>query len=422
MAKESKEKIRLLIVDDIPETVENLKKLLYFEQDIEVVGSANTGEQAIELSKNLRPDIVLMDINLPDLDGIQAAEQITAAAPGIQIIMMSVQSEADYLRRSMLAGAREFLTKPFSSDELVTAIRRVYELRPRVVAPPSPAVAPPGAGVMVAPIPEKLGPVLVIYSPKGGTGASTLAVNLAVALAEETKQKVALVDGNLQFGDLGVLLNLRPDRTIADLAPQMEGLDIETVETVLQPHPSGIRVLLAPPRPEMADLVAPEQVRRILTLLQREYSFVVVDTWSLLHDLTLSIMDLAQKIILVITPDIPAIKNAKLFFDVIEALGYGPEKVMLVLNRSNLRSAIPEQDIAASIKHSIAARIPNDEVAVLTAANQGVPLLTSQRGNPVSRSIQALAKQLKEEFVTAQSKAAAQAGTARSPSLLRQTR
>ncbi|MBI2845858.1 MAG: response regulator [Chloroflexi bacterium] len=419
MAEETKEKIRLLIVDDIPETIENLKKLLYFEPDIEVVGSANNGQQAIESSKSLRPDIVLMDINLPDLDGIQAAEQITAAAPRTQIIMMSVQSEADYLRRSMLAGAREFLTKPFSSDELITAIRRVYELRPRVVAT-TPTITPPGVGVMVAPIPEKLGQILLIYSPKGGTGASTLAVNLSIALAEETKEKVALVDGNLQFGDLGVLLNLRPDRTIADLSTQIEGLDIEMVETAMQPHPSGIRVLLAPPRPEMADLVTPEHVRRILSLLQRQYSFVVVDTWSLLHDLTLSVMDLAQKIILVITPDIPAIKNAKLFFDVIEALGYGAEKVMLILNRSNLRSAIPEQDIAASIKHPVAARIPNDEVAVLTASNQGVPLLTSQRGNPVSRGIQILAKQLKDEFAL-KIKAEA-AGAARSPGLIRQTR
>ncbi len=120
------DQIRVLIVDDIPETRDHLTKLLGFETDIEVVGAAASGREAIEMAKELTPDVVLMDINMPDMDGIAATERLSAEVPTAAVVMMSVQGEADYLRRSMLAGAREFLVKPFSSDELTASIRQVY--------------------------------------------------------------------------------------------------------------------------------------------------------------------------------------------------------------------------------------------------------------------------------------------------------
>ncbi len=120
------DRIRVLIVDDIPETRDHLTKLLSFESDIEVVGAAASGAEALELAASLNPDIVLMDINMPGMDGIATTEQLSSRVPTAAIVMMSVQGEADYLRRSMLAGAREFLVKPFSSDELVTSIRQVH--------------------------------------------------------------------------------------------------------------------------------------------------------------------------------------------------------------------------------------------------------------------------------------------------------
>jgi pilus assembly protein CpaE len=128
MNQPSPDKISLLIVDDIPETRDNLRKLLYFEPDIEIAGLASNGREAIQAAKALQPNIILMDINMPDMDGIAASEEIGRVAPVTQVIMMSVQSEADYLRRSMLAGAMDFLTKPFTSEELVSSIRRVYTM------------------------------------------------------------------------------------------------------------------------------------------------------------------------------------------------------------------------------------------------------------------------------------------------------
>src|SRR5580704_17571766 len=134
--------IRILIVDDIPSTRDNLQKLLGFEDDIEVCGSAGDGKEAIDQAHKLRPDIILMDVNMPSMDGIQATEQLAQELPTSPVIIMSVQGERDYLRRAMQAGAREFLIKPFSHDELVAAVRRVYQLeQKKTVAAPAQAVA-----------------------------------------------------------------------------------------------------------------------------------------------------------------------------------------------------------------------------------------------------------------------------------------
>jgi pilus assembly protein CpaE len=387
-------KIRVLIVDDIPETRENLRKLLFFETDIEVVGAATSGEEGISMAGELKPDIVLMDINMPGIDGITASEAITQQVPYTQIVMMSVQGEADYLRRSMLAGAREFLIKPFSSDELVSSIRRVYELgASRRQSMPSVAPAGPGRVDQERP-PEEQGKIVAVFSPKGGVGCSTVAINLAIALHQAEGRQVALVDSSLQFGDVAVLLNLQASRTIADLAPHIDELDQELLDHVLLAHHSGIKALLAPPRPEMADLVAPGVLNTILEKLRRLYDYIVIDTPSTLADLTLTVLDVADRIILITTPDIPAIKNAKLFFEVTEALEYPSGKTILVLNKADRHTNIRAEDIQASIKYPVAAQIPLDERTAMAAANQGVPYMLIAHTSPLAQATMTLGRHL----------------------------
>src|SRR5947209_5415284 len=236
------DQIRVLIVDDIPETRDHLTKLLGFEADIEVIGAASSGGEALDLATRLQPDVVLMDINMPDMDGISATERLSSQVPTASVVMMSVQGEADYLRRSMLAGAREFLVKPFSSDELTASIRQVY-VRDREKASRIVAAAP-----VAVPAADVDGEVIAVFSPKGGVGRTTMAVNLAVAAAQELGKKVCLVDASFQFGDVGVLLNLNPkSKSIADLVPELESGELDSIDTFIINHTTGIRVLLAPP-------------------------------------------------------------------------------------------------------------------------------------------------------------------------------
>jgi pilus assembly protein CpaE len=401
------EKIRVLIVDDIPETRENLRKLLYFENDIEVVAAASSGEEGIEFSKEYHPDIVLMDINMPGVDGISASEAIAREAPSTQVIMMSVQSEADYLRRSMLAGARDFLTKPFTGDELVSTIRRVYQMgesRRRAM----PAIQPAAAGSAAAAAPlQAAGKLIAVFAPKGGVGCTTLAVNLAIAIhrAVRGKESVLLVDASLQFGDIAVMLDLRPTHSIADVTTQIEDMDNAMIETAITPHSTGIKVLLSPPRPEMADMVTADHLERIMAQLKRQYDYIIVDTWTSLHDTVLTILDAADLIVLPTTPDISSLRNVRLFFEVTEQLGYPSEKMVLVLNKSDRRSGIRANDIQESLKHTVIAEVPLDDAAALMSVNRGVPFVVSDPARPISQAIIRLAQNLLETWAAAEAAA-----------------
>jgi pilus assembly protein CpaE len=390
-----KDKIRLLIVDDIPETRENLRKLLFFESDIDVVGAATNGEEGIQMALELQPDIVLMDINMPGVDGITASERISQQIPFCQIIMMSVQGEADYLRRSMLAGAREFLIKPFSSDELVSSIRRVYQLgATRRQAMPSMGQVAAGTSATTSATPQEKGKIVTVFSAKGGVGCSTIAVNVAIALQQNAASKVALVDTSLQFGDIGVLLNLYASRTIADLVTHVDELDNELINDIFIAHSSGVKALLAPPRPEVADTVTPAIVVDVLDRLRNMFDIIIVDTSSMLDDLVLSVLDISDKIIVVTTPEIPAIKNAKLLFEVTEALEYERERIMFILNKVDKRINIRAEDIEANIKYKLEAQLPLDERSVTTAVNQGVPYVLGDKNSLLTQATVALSTHL----------------------------
>jgi len=389
------DKIRVLIVDDIPETRENLKKLLFFEQDIEVVGTASSGNEAIQLAAELKPDIVLMDINMPDMDGITATRLIMEKVPGTQMIMMSVQGEMSYVRESMRAGAREFLIKPFTSDELVTSLRRVYDLRPLIAAAPlggATGLASAGSG-QVRP-PE--GRVITVFSAKGGAGCSTIATNLACAVKVEHNVKVALWDTSFQFGDIGVMLNMQPTRTIVDIMPQINDLDEELLNGAMLIHSSGIRVLLAPPEPQYADSIRVNHLESIIEVMKRMYDFIIIDTCTSLYDQVLTVLDAADRIVLLLTPEIPAVKNTRLYFDIAERLNYPPEKNMLVLNKWDRRSGIRPERLQGAFNHPLDGVIPLDERTVLSSVNQGTPFVLSYKTAPISQGVFDLAKKLLE--------------------------
>lgn len=212
------EKFRVLIVDDIAETRENIRKLLQFESDIDVVAVARTGREAIQLTQEVNPDVVLMDINMPDMDGIAATEIIRQKMPSVQVVVLSVQGDQNYMRKAMLVGARDFLTKPPMPDELVAAIRRAGKMAREERAKNAQAyvAAPVGANFNAAAGSNAQGKVIMFYSPKGGTGTTTLAVNVAVALCNE-ETRVVIVDASLQFGDVALFLNEQGKNTILDL-------------------------------------------------------------------------------------------------------------------------------------------------------------------------------------------------------------
>ena len=404
------EKIRVMIVDDIVDTRDQLEKLLFFEKDIEVISKASNGREAVALAKQLRPDVILMDINMPDMDGIAATEAIMTQDPTVQVIIMSVQGETDYLRRAMLAGAREFLTKPISADDLYKSIRHVHKLastRPRVAN----VATGGGSASAVAGDNGAEGQIIAVFSPKGGVGTSVVAANLAVAIRQQTNKKVALVDANVIFGDLTVILNLRSDKTIIELAQRVDELDRELLNDVLATHTSQIKVLLAPPDPQRGELVSSDHIRTILEAMRREFDYIVVDTPASFQDRSLAVLDMATRIVTLMTLELHCIRNIKLFLEVADLLEYPHEKVMLVLNKASNRPGIKADDVEKNIQRKISMQIGDATQDMIFSINQGVPLMIGKPTHQVARDIGALARE-----VTAVAKPAAVGAAASSAS------
>jgi pilus assembly protein CpaE len=393
---ESGEKIRILVVDDNPDTRSHVSRLLYFEDDMEVIGQAIHGRQGIEMAAEFRPHIVLMDINMPDMDGIAATEQMSVKAPYSQVIIMTVQAEQHYMKKAMAAGAREFQPKPFTSEELVGCVRRVYKASSSIYQQLEAAheaearLAAQSASVVAA---EDKGEtrVIAVYSPKGGIGTSTVAANLSVAI-QQRYGDVALMDADLQFGDILVHLNTRPSRTMSDLVLD-DGFDLELLPDVLLPHSSGLKLLLAPPQPQFADAVTPEMIRGLIKSLKSEFRAVVVDTNNRLDDKTMAVLDNADYILLLTTPELPAIKSAKLFLELFEQLELDLDRIGVVINSANMVGGIPPYKIEKILKIQRAHQIPYDP-RILLAVNRGTVLTQQEPNTPSAQAIIQLAEEV----------------------------
>jgi pilus assembly protein CpaE len=386
--------IKVLIVDDIPSTLDNLQKLLSFEPDIQVVGTATNGKEAIDLSKKNAPDIVLMDVNMPIMDGIQATEILAQEIPNSPVIIMSVQGERDYLRRAMQSGAREFLIKPFSGDELIASIRRVYQLEQKkesFMAKGPAATAAGGAAPTEAARPRgDQSQVIFFYSGKGGVGKSLIAANLAVSMAKETKARVALVDLDLQFGDIGVLLNLDHSQGVTDLVENIEHMDPDFIREVMVEGPFGVKVLLSPISPELADLVTVDHIRKIFAEMRKIFDFIVVDSGTHLGEINLEVLDHADRIVVVTSLSIPAIKDTKLALKIFDSLSVSPDRVILLLNKSDAHSEFNKESVEANLRFPITAQIPNDAKLVINSINRGNPFVTTHPESEISQRIREL--------------------------------
>jgi pilus assembly protein CpaE len=382
--------IRLLIVDDMAETAQNVQKLLHFEKDIRVVGIASSGRDAIQKADQLRPDVILMDINLRDMDGVEVAEVIGRQISTC-IVMMSVQADPEIFSQAMSVGARGYLVKPFTSEKLVRTIRRAVENFP----PPGPTGSYSASGGGGG---GGLRKIIAVYSPKGGAGTSVLAANLAIALQQATQKSVVLVDANLQNGDSHVLLNINTSASIDELREAgVGGIDQEIVEgTVIKHADSEIGLLRAPLSPESAELFTSDATKAILTALRDHFDYVVVDTGSSFSEATLTVLEEADVIATLTTLEVTTIHRVSQFFQLAERVNISLSKVRLVCNRVETYYGIRPNQVESQLRRRFFAQIPEDEKLVVASINRGVPFIVSQKAAPISRAIHTLAGRLVE--------------------------
>lgn len=375
-------KIRILVVDDSEQTRENINAIFNWEEGVEIIGEATNGVEAVEMTRDLRPDIILMDINMPQMDGIKAAKTITDEGLEGSIIIMSIQGEKEYIKKAMSAGARDYVIKPFGVNELIETINRAYDIdqvrRKRYTAPT------PAAKVQTK--------VISVFSTKGGVGKTTLATNLAVSIAT-MKKKVALLDFDLQFGDVAICLNLYVKNTITELIKDINNLEHEgdLIEEYFLTHYSGAKVLAAPIRPENAEYVNAEHIKKIIEVLRGRYDYIVIDTAQGFDDTVIAALDASDTVMYVSTLDLPSIKNTKNGLEVMKTLNYSNEKVRIIVNKSNEGFGIKNSDFKSALNIDIWTVIPDDLAGVTVSVNNGHPIVAHRKTSNVAKRINKLA-------------------------------
>lgn len=409
----NKNEISILLVDDIPETRENIKKLLAFEQDLKVIGSAGTGREGVEMARQLRPDVIIMDINMPDMDGLQATALINKTVPTSAVIIMSVQNDADYMRRAMLAGARDFLTKPINMDELYNTVRNVHRNHEAVrmqykAMAENQTLDLSGGSKPKAGTGERAGHIITVYSPQGGVGTTSVAINLASGLMGQNV-RVLLVDADLQFGDVAAFLNLKANTSIANLAEDVNDLDLDLAEHIIMTHDSGLKVLAGPVSPEDAEPLRelPSGAATIVERIAERYDFVIVDTSSAMDDVNLNLFDRSSKIVLVGAPTLIAVKNLRLALDLFTRMEYSSSRIPLVLNRmvddkKGRSGTFPLDKIEGYLRHKVLATIPAvEERLMLNAINRGIPVIAADRDQSKApiRQFLDMAELIRREFM-----------------------
>ena len=389
-APDGSKKIRVLIVDDVEETRRNIERLLLLEDDIDVAGHAGSGEEAVQKAGQLLPDVILMDINMPGMNGIEAAQAITERLPGLSVVMISVQGELEYLKRAMAAGARDYLIKPFSSDELVQTVRRAFRFKEQTC---SPAVAKENRLRERRP-----GFSVAVFSPKGGVGKTLIAANLALALAQKHSCRVIIVDLALASGDACTLYNVRPSLSMGELVVEMgtRRLDEAVLDKFICRGPYGVDLLAAPLRAEYAETVEEGHVKEVLKVLRGLYDYIIIDTAAGYGEVNLAAFDAARLILLVTTLDIPAIKNTKTALDVLGSLGH-LAKTRVVVNRLGEEYGLRPEDVEKTLNTPVLAKLPADIKTAASSVNYGLPLYQSAPGTRLAAAVGELARMVAGE-------------------------
>ena len=379
-------KIKILIADDIEETRNVIKKILNLEKEqFEVVGEAENGEKVLELIPKARPDIVLMDINMPLVNGLEATEKISEEYPWVIVIILSVQGENEYLKKAMFSGAKEYIIKPFHFNELTKTIKATYEkYKPREINNERDKNL------------SKDAKVITFFSSKGGVGKSIIALNASIVLSKIQDSKILLLDMDLLFGDIAMLVNQCNPKTILDVIDDGQLDSYVNIKPYLYKYNESLDMLFAPLKPEAAEYVSKDSVEKMMKILQKYYDFIVIDTGINFNDITLYLLDYAQTILFVTTSEIVSLKNAKLGLGVMKSLGYDKGKLELIINKFTTSYGINRTELEEAFEGDVFTLIPEDEKTVNLSVNRGQPFCANARYNKlkVGNSIKLMCEKL----------------------------
>jgi pilus assembly protein CpaE len=389
--------VRILVVDADP-TVQRALGYALAQAGYEVI-SASEGPGALRLARTERPALVLLAGNLPGVDGFTVVTRLRledGPSTHTPVILLLAEGEAEQRGKALRSGADDYLIKPFHPAELMARMRSLLSR----FAPADTLIPTGRATAATTPATRRREParVILFYGAKGGVGTTTIAINTAIALHKELGQRVCLIDANLQFGDHRVFLDLGLDRkSIVELATAGV-FDIEFIRQVLVKHESGIDLLLAPPSPETAELVTSEHLPEVIAQLTNEFDYIVLDVDKRLDEINLRIMDVATTIFVVMTADLPCLKNVRLVLETISHLGYSEDKVRLILNRSNAFTGINVKNAESALKRRVDFQLINEYRSAIGALNSGAPFMYTKADSVLGKNVLEFVKAMDKDI------------------------
>ncbi len=356
--------------------------------EFDLVDVLQPSEDLIRDIRSANANIVLVDHQVGPDSFLDVIDDIGSQLPEVAIIAIIPSNDSIIAQQVMLAGARAFLIHPFTQVNLLSVMRRVRDLESRRISTAA-SLARKGPGQV-----EQL-KTIVVYSPRGGVGCTTVATNLAISLHEKTDQRVLLVGGKLFFGHLGIMLNIRTTNTIADLIPHSTHMDDSLVYDVVSLHASGIYVLVDPFDIQVAQGIRPQDLYNVIQGLQRLFDVIIIDVGNSLTDNTVTLMDMADRILIVTTPDFASLHDTTRFTQITKSLAYPQEKLFYILNRTDMPGGVKTKDVLPVLNAEFFP-IPDGGPNVLRSINRGIPLVLRYPRNPATQAIQKLANQFTE--------------------------
>jgi pilus assembly protein CpaE len=378
--------INVLLVTGRDPVSDWLIATLRSESGVVLVGAMSTLDRAVSLIGQRKIDMILLDSAVPDAKQIDRLQAIAAMPLSPAVILLVTPSEMPFVQQALFAGARGFLLKPFTHQQLTDSLRQTFTILTQQRQLVSSSVSLQSR--------EESAEIVVMFSPKGGVGRTSIAANLAIALRQETRKPVTLVDGDLRFGDVDIAVNLMARKSVADLLAYVNELEAPLIESVLTEHSSGIRVLLAPPYFDPALEVDEGRLAHVIkSLASVQAGYVIVDAPADLGESTLNLLDIAQRVLLVTTGSVASLRATKRFLELTRKMDYPDHKIMLVV--SNYRKEdIALEDVERHLSWAVSAAVPSDSAVMALALNQGQPIVSRDRNHPISKSILKLARQL----------------------------
>ncbi len=376
----------ILLVSNNEALISITRQTLAKENEFYIIDKQIIPDTILPAIAETQPDIILLDFGFQAHHFFNLVDKIASEYPMCAVVVILPEQEMINSERVILSGARAFLIFPYKQDHLINTIRRVRELMERSQVFPVNTQKPEVA--------EKPKNTFTVFSPKGGAGTTSVTTNLAISLQKQLKEDVLIIDGKHLFGHVSLCLNMRTGNSITDLITHAGILDQRLIKQVVVRHVSGVYVLPSPNSITEAQGIRPEDLYKVMQALQHVFPNIIVDGGNNLNENTVTYMDLSDRVLLVLNPDLASLRDVRQFMEVTKTLSYPPSKILLILNLIGRKADVKREEIEQILKMKIFGRIPADENLALSCLNEGVPIVLKNPRHPISKAYDEITRDL----------------------------